>query len=261
MELIDQTFGPTIELERADIFTMKNEHSYAAFIGVLSNIFMKAHASSLYRKGPYIAAILVNKAMTLPYKNQPETSETRLVSLIPHLVRPKNGIRLGVFVYEESDMFSHTAKVGLKHVVSQCWPIQTFANRRNVSVNLPPSQLNSGSNKVRYFDRSQIRVPKNAQFVDYSTKNILSKLSKSKVHICYQGGTAWVSVAMSIPTIIVHPTKDIKGFHFKPKLFGQDLGNINILDENNLITTVRQHPMEHHVHISELGNKLREFNK
>ena len=78
---LKQIHGPQIDINQADIFTMKNEHSYAAFIGILSNIYMKAHASSIFRTQPYVAALIINSEMIKPIKNQPESSLERLKAM------------------------------------------------------------------------------------------------------------------------------------------------------------------------------------
>ena len=179
---------------------------------------------------------------------------------------PNNKIELGIFVTQDRGMFSSVAKIGLKHTVSHSWPMTRLSQHKDiVTVNLPPKQLKSGDNKVRYFEYKDIKAAINETvptFVDYNTpiEDVLELLNRSKVHICYQGGTAWISVAMNIPTIIVHTTVPSNQIHLKPKLFGQDLGNINII-ENNKINHVRSHPVEHHIHINDLAQTLKEILK
>ena len=261
--MIECVGGVDVDLNNADIFTMLDEHSYAAFIGVLSNIYMKAHASSPFRDVAYNAAIIISKSMHTKYKGQPDISSARLLKIANEMKVPDNGINLGIFMTDGSGAFDKKSKIGLKHTVSQCWPIRTSDTKTIITANLPPKQLKSGDNKVRYFKFDDIRhaIGKNdVALIDYNTPidSVFSSLNKSKVHICYQGGTAWLSVAMGIPTIIVHPTNINNHLHLKTKLFGQDLGNINIL-ENNLITHIRVHPAEHHTHISKLKNILSRF--
>jgi len=261
-----QLFGPDIDIDYCDVFTMKNEHSYAAFIGVLSNIYMKAHASSVFRTQPYVAALVINSQMLEPYKNQPESSLVRLKAIVSRMKKIDDGIKLGIFLNDEG-MFSDNAKIGLKHVVSQCWPINnTFNTKDFITINLPPSQLRNNENVVRYFEYSDIQKSiedYEIQLVNYNTpiSQIFDYFEKSKIHICYQGGTAWLSVAMNIPTIIVHPIRTASEFHLKFKLFGQDLGNINILNDYDQIDHVRIHPSEHHTYIEDLEETLEKVMK
>ena len=255
-----------INLEISDIFTMMDEHSYAAFVGVLSNIYMKAHASSPFRSTPYKAAIIISESMLAQYKGQPDTTIERLIMIAESMKEPDRQIDLGFFVTNYRGMFSDTAKIGLKHTVSQCWPmVYTPHHKDIITVNLPPKQLNSGDNKVRYFDLNHIKSAFDGTtpiLLDYNTpvEYVIESLSRSKVHICYQGGTAWLSVAMNIPTIIVHPTHTHEKHHVKFKLFGQDLGNINIID-GEMINHVRTHPYEYHTHIGDLDNTLKRILK
>lgn len=254
-------FGSIINLNNADVFTMMNEHSYAAFVGVLSNIYMKAHASGQFRTSPYKAALVVSPSMAKPYKNQPESSLERLKFIISHLRTPQGGIEIGIFV-GNSSAFSGTSKIGLKHTVSQCWPIKREEQERElVTLNLPPPQLASGANKVRYFTRKTIDKSLSGHIVkpiDYNTPihTVFSLLEKSKALVCYQGGTAWLGVCMGIPTIIVHPGNVANQLHLKTKLFGQDLGNINVLNQKGMIEHVRSHPREIHVNVKDLKGAL-----
>lgn len=245
-----QIYGPDIDIDNAEIFTFKNEYSYAAFVGVLSNIYMKAHASSIYRTEPYCAALMINTAMLDYYKNQPNSSFERLKFIISKMRVPNGGINLGIFLVDE-DMFDPSAKIGLKHSVSQCWPICNSDEKKEfITVNLPPEQLRSGDNKVRYFSCDDIRsnLMGNTQFVDYDTPilTLFYYLDRSKLHICYQGGIAWLSICMGINTAIVHPENYVNKIHLKHKLFGQDMGNINILNHKGLIIHPRIHPCEIH---------------
>lgn len=265
--MIKHIGGVKVSLEISDIFTMMNEHSYAAFIGVLSNIYMKAHASSIFRSTPYKAAIVISESMLTQYKGQPDATIERLIKIEKRMKPPDKNIELGFFVTDNRGLFSNLAKIGLKHTVSQCWPIiYTPCDKDIITINLPPQQINSGDNKVRYFNYSDIEHSvgdKTTLFLDYNTPidSVFNSLRHSKVHISYQGGTAWISVAMGIPTIIVHPRDIVNKPHLKFKLFGQDLGNINILDAHNMIVHARSHPAEHHTHLSNLDHKLREILK
>jgi len=259
-----QLYGPNIDINNAEVFVMKNEHSYAAFTGVLSNIYMKAHASSIFRNKPYVAALVINGLMMEPYKNQAESSFKRLMSIASKMKEPKGGIILGIFL-SNNDMFSESSKIGLKHTVSQCWSVENISKEKDIiTINLPPTQLRYGNNLVRYFEFNDIRknlVDAEIQFVDYDTpiKELFRHFENSKVHICYQGGTSWLSVSMGISTIIIHPINAVDELHLKFKLFGQDLGNINIINDHGKIEHVRRHPCEYHVHIDDLKKALGEI--
>lgn len=248
-------YGTLIDISKADVFTMKNEHSYAAFIGVLSNIYMKAHASSPYREQPYTAALIINRSMLRSYKNESESSLDRIKAILSRMIEPAGGIILGIYVVK-NEMFSRNSKIGLKHTVSQCWPLKNNGVAKIITGNTPPNNLSKGENIVRYFSKQQI-TPYVDKFIDYSTsiENVFETLEKSKTHICYQGGTAWLSVAMNIPTIIVHPKNIPNSPHHKSRLFGQDLGNINIIEAGK-ITHVRQHPHEHHVVLKNIKQQI-----
>ncbi len=252
---MDLVYGTGIDLDKADVFIMMNEHSYAAFMGVLSNIYMKAHAISSLRTSEYSAALIINESMTKPYKTQPESSLTRLKSIIARLSEPAGGINLSVYV-GDSDAFAPQSKVGLKHSVSQCWPLRKSNTPQIITGNASPDILNKGENIVRYAP-ANIIAPFVDQLMDYGTpiSEVFGALEKSKAHICYQGGTAWLSIAMNIPTFIVHPTNITNQHHLKTKVYGQDLGNINII-QGEKIMHVRKHPHEHHVHISHLKKEL-----
>lgn len=262
--MLKLVYGTNINVENIDLFTMKDEHSYAAFIGVLSNIYMKAHASSYFRHHPYQASLIISPSMTVPYKKQPESSLVRLQTIISKMLQPSKGINLGIFV-GESEVFDNTSKVGLKHTVSQSWPLKNQQSKKDIiTVNLPPKQLSKKENEVRYFTLNDIHsslVKYQIENVDYYTsiKKLFTFLERSRVHISYQGGSAWISVCMNIPTIIVHPQQSLIPFHLKYKLFGQDLGNINVLNKQNKIIHVRTHPCEYHVTINKLKNKILEF--
>lgn len=261
--MLTHLHGEEVDINHSDTFFLKNEHSYAAFIGTLSNIYMKAHASSTCRTVPYSAALIIDSRMTHPYKGQPESSLDRLKFLISKMRNPRGGISVGIFLSDE-DMFSEDTKVGLKHSVSQCWPINVHSTKQIVTANVPPPQLKEGKNAVRYFTSKDLRsiLARDVKFINYYTTigQVFAHLEKSKVHICYQGGTAWLSVSAGIPTIIVHPVPFKNELHLKPKLFGQDLGNVNILNSKNQITHVRKHPLEHHIHIGKLKELLKKFN-
>lgn len=256
--MLTHLHGDEVDISYSDTIFLKNEHSYAAFMGTLSNIYMKAHASSVCREEPYSAAIIIDSKMMRPFKNQPESSFERLKFIISKLKTPRGGISLGLFLSDD-DIFSKDSTVGLKHTVSHCWPMNVYSTKQIITANLPPPQLKGGKNSVRYFSANDLKsiLTREVKFVDYynTIKQVFSHFEKSKVHICYQGGTAWLSVSAGIPTIIVHAVPPKNDLHFKSKLFGQDLGNINILDSDNRIRHVRTHPLEYHVHI----NKLREL--
>jgi len=232
---------------------MADEHSYAAFVGVLSNIYMKAHASSLYRVEPYRAVIVVSPSMCKPFRGQPDSALTRLQAIADRMPDPVGGIEVKFHVAEKT-MFHPSAKGGLKHTVSQAWPIGGVGPGKYITKNPPPKVLDKGLNKVRYFT---LDMP--GKVIDYSTPidELFARLKHSKCHVCYQGGTAWLSVCMGIPTVIVHPFKPAEHLHYKTKLFGQDL-SINIL-EGDQITRVRQHPMEIHTSIEKLGAVLDDY--
>ncbi len=251
-----QIHGPEIDINNAEIFTFKSEYSYAAFTGVLSNIFMKAHASSVYISESYKAALVIDPTMLDYYKNQTNSSFERLKFLISKMKNPYGGNNLGIFLVDE-DIFDKSAKIGLKHSVSQCWPMYNSKVEKDlITVNLPPSQLKSGENKVRYFSYNDIwgSLKGNIQIVDYDTpiKVLFDILERSKLHICYQGGTAWLSICMGIKTVIVHPKDYVNKVHLKHKLFGQDMGNINIINNADNIVHPRMHPCEIHTDIKGL---------
>jgi hypothetical protein len=237
----------------ADIFTMADEYSYAAFVGVLSNIYMKAHASNLYRDKPYRAAIVVSPSMCKPFRGQPESSLVRLQAIDDRMPDPAGGIEVEFHVAEKT-MFPPSAKGGLKHTVSQAWPIEGAGAGKYITRNPPPEVLNKGLNRVRYFT---LDVP--GKVIDYNTpiEDLFNCLKHSKCHVCYQGGTAWLSVCMGIPTIIVHAFKPDNHLHYKTKLFGQDV-NINILQGDKIIR-VRRHPMEIHTSLEKLDAVLDDY--
>lgn len=261
-----QLHGPNIDINNADVFTMQNEYSYAAFVGVLSNIFMKAHVSSSFRSSPYNAALVISPSMTKPYKKQPESSFTRLQYVVSKMIQPAKGIKLGIFV-SESDVFDQTTSIGLKHTVSQCWPLDMIQQEKTIiTINLPPKQLVKGENKVRYFERVDLNkalTGRQVKFVDYNTpiEVLFSQLQSSKVHLSYQGGSAWISICLGVPTIVIHPQLSFTPIHLKYKLFGQDLGNINILNKQRKVVSVRTHPQEHHTNLKNLRNKIQEVTK
>lgn len=262
--MLKHVFGNHNDIESTDIFTLKNEHSYAAFIGILSNIFMKAHASSTFRTTPYNASLIITPSMTIPYNKQPESSLSRLKEIISRLKQPLHGINIGIFIGESKTIHKNT-KNGIKHPLSQCWPLinDSSIKKSIITINLPPKQLNKGKNKVRYFtyEDINININENIKFIDYTTpiSTVFSYLNKSKIHISYQGGTAWFSICLGIPTIIIHPNNKVDSFHQKYKLFGQDIGNINILDDKNKIIQVRHHPCEYHVNINNVKHTIRKF--
>lgn len=254
-------FGKEIDINYADIHFLKNEHSYAAFLGILSTICMKAHASSNIRSMPYQAAIIISSLMMTPYKKQPESSFDRLVFLISKLKIPAGGIDIGIFLSNDN-MFTPDSKVGLKHPTSYCWPLKSNLKNESITANVPGKQLNSGLNIVRFFTKEQLEEKINiSKYIDYNYKieYVFRILENSKIHICYQGGTAWLSIAMGIDTIIVHNVPSINyEHHLKFKIFGQEMGNINILMDDK-IGLVRVHPLEHHITIDELDNKIMEI--
>lgn len=263
--MIKHLYGPLTSTDSADVFVMKNEHSYAAFVGVLSSMFMKAHACADFRTRPYKAAVVIDESMTKPLKNQPESSFERIKVLLARMQSPKNQIEVGIFL-GSSSVFAKGTKVGLKHTVSQCWPLQLEKKPKKIlSVNLPPLELKAGQNKVRYFTQANISSAVagiKSVNVDYSTpiQDVLNVLSQSKAHVTYQGGTAWLSVCAGIPTIVVHPQQSKPdSLHLKFKLFGQDLGNINILNNQDQIVHVRNHPAEHHIPLAQLQQTVKRF--
>lgn len=238
----------------SDIFTMHNEHSYAAFVGVLSNIYMKAHASAPFREGPYDAKIFCSDAMNTPYRGQPDSSVERLKAVARLMAEPYGGISLQFHIGNSCNI---VGKIGLKHSISQAWPMRGHAKSRHISVNLPPKRISKGPNSVRYFEWDGGDV-----YIDYDTpvKKVMDVLSHSKVHVCYQGGTAWLSVSMGIPTIIVH-NADFKmraPHNLKKRLFGQSLGQFNML-EGDKIVAVRSHPCERHIMAHQIDSVLRDY--
>ena len=237
-------------LDHRDTFVMADEHSYAAFVGVLSNIYMKAHASSPYRDEPYRALIVVSWSMNRSFRDQPECSLTRLMAINDRMKPPDGGIDLQFYV-DDCDLIHPDAAGGLKHVVAHCWPIIGKGVGKYVTKNPSPKALNKGPNKVRYIE---FDIP--GRVIDYNTPitDVFATLENSKVHVCYQGGTAWLSVAMGIPTIIVHAHKPLDHLHYKAKLFGQDT-NINVTRDGK-IALVRRHPLEKHVTLDQLPAAL-----
>jgi hypothetical protein len=168
------------------------------------------------------------------------------------MLEPDGGISLSVCV---GDSQQFDAKIGLKHSVSQAWPIVGHKKAEHVSVNLPPKRLRTGATAVRYFEWAGGDV-----HIDYDTpiKKVFEVLSRSRAHVSYQGGSAWLSAAMGIPTLIVHPAKAKPEIHMKSRLFGQQLGQINIL-EGGKIRAVRQHPCERSVTLQGLDEALRDY--
>ncbi len=229
---------------------MANEHSYAAFVSVLSNIHIKAHVSSPYRDGPYKALIVVSRSMCEPFKNQPESSLTRLREISKRMWLPEGGVEIQFHV-DDNKLFHPSARGGLKHTVAHAWPICNMLSGEDITKNPPPESLNSGENKVRYF---KLDIP--AKVVDYNTPilDVFDILGRSKCHVCYQGGTAWLSICMDIPTIIVHAFEPLNHLHYKAKLFGQAT-NINAVRDGK-VDMLRQHPMETHVMLEQLPKAL-----
>ena len=247
-------YGPNNEIG-GEVFAFRNEHSYAAFIGVLSSIFMKAEISSKIRKKAYKASIIVDSKMMTPYKNQPESSFDRLVFILEKMIKPSLPVEISIFHSDDINI-SEESTVGLKHPTVYSWPIRKESSESSIITgNLPPKQLSMGNNANRYFKQFPVDVD---YLLDYHTpiKVLYSTLNKSKVHLCYQGGTSWFSISMGIPTFIVHPKLDPQHMHFKTKLFGQDLNNISYFDGTK-ISNIRKHPCENHIHIKNLKQKLK----
>ena len=138
-------YGENIDINKADIFTMKNEYSYAAFMGVLSTLYMKAHVSNSFRTEPYNAVLIISKSMTKPFRQQPESSLDRIQAIVSRMVEPDGGINFSIFV-AESTQFATDAKIGLKHSVSQCWPLKNNGQSKLITGNAPPSNINNGEN-------------------------------------------------------------------------------------------------------------------
>jgi hypothetical protein len=262
-------YGPIADFDNSEIFTMKNEHSYAAFMGVISNMCMKAHASSFLRTKPYKAVLVIDQSMTRPYNNQPESSLERLISIVKQIKRPRGGIEISIYV-AECDMFYIHGKVGLKHTVSHMWPLKCQSTNEIITINFPPRKLYSGENKVRYFDARDLgkkTISKIQQNIDYNwtIKDVFSILSRSKLHISYQGGTSWLSICMGIPTIIVHPNvehiydESLHNHHQKFKIFGQELGNVNYVDAYGKIRHDRQLVNEIHTTPKRLRSLIEEY--
>ena len=269
--MVKQIYGEQIDITSADVFTMKNEISYAAFIGILSNIYMKAHASSIIRDNkPYIAALVISEKMMEPYNDQPESSFNRLKAIIERMEQPCNKIIIGIFLSNDG-LFTKESKLGLKHTVSHIWPLMNnhTYTKPIITINTPPDRLKKAENRIRYFNLGVIKKQLNNhpfQCIDYNTpiNDVFTALDRSKLHICYQGGTAWLSLCMNIPTLIVHSLNNIQSFsmrQLKFRLFGQDLGNVNILNSNKLIEIVSQHPCEHHTGLHMLNKKIEELLK
>jgi len=236
-----------------DIFVMANEHSYAAFVGVLSNIHMKAHVSSPYRDNPYKALIVVSPSMCEPFKGQPESSIDRLRVISARMQPPDGGIEID-FHIDDNPMFHPDSPGGLKHTVTHAWPICSTVSGEIITKNPPPRSLDSGPNKVRYF---KLDCPGVALDYNMPIRKVLDLLGRSKCHVSYQGGTAWLSVCMGIPTIIVHAYRPLDHLHYKAKLFGQDT-NINAV-RDGMVDMLRQHPMETHVTLDQLPAALDDY--
>ena len=229
-----------------DIWTLKDEHSYATFVGVLSNIYMKAHACG----GRYQATIVISPSMTVSYRDQPESSEHRLRTIAARMPQPRGGLDLSIKVSTSPVI---DGKVGLKHPNQSCWPISADRQPRLLTLNMPPA----GIHKARRFDDLGIHADIE---MDYWTPvdDVLNALESSRVHVSYQGGTAWLSVAMGVPTLIVHPGNVDDGIEHKARLFGQALGQINILQDGK-IRVVRRHPCEQHVSAQAIKEALRDY--
>ena len=255
-------YGPPIDLNNADVFTMRNEISYAAYISVLSNIYMKAHASSPYRTEPYKAALIINSDMIEPYQNQANTPAERIIAIDERMISPEGGVSLSILVTDDN-VFAKESKKGLKHTVSHSWPM-TMPNvaKDVITLHLPPEKLGRDRN-IRYFHYDKIKPALiGHQVIQQDFKQDITDVFKiferSKVHVCYQGGTAWLSISLGIPTIIVHTQPNESNPHLKYRLFGQTVGTINIFEDGK-IKAVKIHPFEHHIHIKKLKAKLDEL--
>lgn len=268
--IIKQVWGPELDINNCDVFTIKNENSYAVFVSILSNIFMKAHACSLFRDIPYKAALIINDPMTKPYNKggkEPESALDRITHIISRMRQPIGGIQIGIFVGNSDKLFVDKKNVGLKHTTSHCWTIDRPEQPRDfITINLPPERFKAlGKNHVRWFSWKEIMNDlknSNVHHIDYKTpiKTVFDKLDKGAVHVSYQGGTAWLSVCMNIPTIILHHNISEDERNLKFKIFGQDVGTINFLNGTQIVHA-RRHPSEHHVHVTDFGKTLRKLLK
>ena len=246
-----------------DIFVMRNEHSYAAFCGYLSNLYTKAFLTEKIRKAPYEATLYVDDAMLRPRGQQKECAVDRIRFLESKFFPTKYGVNLKIVPYqqEEMNLVFDPKNVGMTNTLSQCWKI-THTNSKNiVTCNLPPKKWVEKTNPNhaggRYFTQQQIEEHITPDtYIDYDTEieKVYKSLSQSTLHISYQGGTAWISLMMNIPTIIVHNNMlPMKRYQFKAKIYGQDVGTINWFDGKNLNWSL-YHPFEQHVNLSELGS-------
>jgi hypothetical protein len=233
---------------------MAEEHSYASFVSVLSNAHMRAYASKPYRDGPYKANVVISPSMLKPIKGQPDSALDRLQAINDRMFMPECDVDVA-FTVAKKTMFHPDAICGLKHPTAQCWPIRKDGTADYITKNPSPQELARGMNKVRFF--SLDKVPGKA--VDYNTPidELFAILDYSKCHVSYQGGTVWLSIAMGIPTIVVHAFIPEGHQPYKTKVFGQDI-NINVL-QDGLIMQVRQHPMEVHTTIGKLDATLSDY--
>lgn len=237
-----------------DVVVMKNEQSYAAFMGYLSNMMIRAKtAASITGINEYAAVIMVDEKMTRPYKDQPNTACERIHALFQRM-NTGNGlyVTLTFYQYKEHQYQGATPK----HTVSHLFPMYRFTVDRNMmTLNESPITLRGPDNQIRQFSWGEkFKGVK----IDYYTEihEVLDMLDRSKAHFCYQGGTAWISIAMGIPTYIVHNTHQIprRNQHEKYRMYGQELGNVTTID-NGKVVNVRQIDCEHHVTLNQAKSK------
>lgn len=241
-----------------DHFVMRNEQSYAAFCGTLSYVYTKAF---LLQKNVKLY-VHADSRMFSPVSSQPESAVDRIIFLNNKMIRKGFEVDLEIVEYDSMITMAEDQKsVGMIHPTGQCWSMKKDGGEHNITCNLPPQRRKFQRLAVvdggRLFSKEEIEkhVMPDA-YLDYSTpiKKVYEHLNKSKLHISYQGGSAWISILMGIPTIIVHnldPSKETK--HYKIKIYGQDPGQVNYYSEEKIHVGER-HPKEIHIRMNELDN-------
>ena len=248
----------------SDLFVMRNEHSYAAFCGYLSSIYVKAFLTQKITKQPYKAILYANDSMFKPFNEfQNESAVDRIKYINSKFVPLEYGINFNIVKYNQKEIFGEVEKKlqGMTHTTSQSWMIKNDENKELITCNLPLEKWKNENRIIksgRYFSKQDIEdyiIPD--EYIDYNTpiERVFNILEKSKLHISYQGGTAWLSVLMNIPTLIVHnnPDVDLKDVykHLKLTTFGQDAGPINFFDGKKIKNSLR-HPSEKNVLLHQL---------
>lgn len=226
-----------------DYYRMSNEHSYAAMLGYLSLVAHKAYTFRMISEEPFQALLVVDETMMSPIKGQPESSVDRIRYLATQMLNIE--FDLWIAVVEDT-------VPTMKHPVSCFWPVRRSASEEPnyYTVHLPHG-LKGKENEVRKISLDS----KKHVTVDYNlpVEKAIQKLSRAQYHMCYQGGTAWLSVALGTPTYIVHNVSKLPKtqHHLKQRLYGQELGRITAYDPVHGINTKRQISFENHITVKE----------